>query len=272
MRWKEYGAIVFDFGNTLCPWDEAQYQEVTAATMERLCRYIPGCNLYTVQATYANVHASNSSKCIPLLRENSIPKTLSDTAVELRGTPLIDSEIDDVIDAHTQAFVGVCTLPDGLSEMLTRLSERYRLGLLSNYPISKCIRLSLKALGIDSFFNPTIVSADLGIIKPSVRLFEALISKLSLPANQILFVGDDWIADIIGAHASGMPSVHISSGWKNRNGAESTFGTYLCQALQSPEMSHHAEAKPLVSIGSVFELEGWLKTGADAGDNTVEDS
>jgi HAD superfamily hydrolase (TIGR01509 family) len=191
--------------------------------------------------------------------ENDLAAILGDTAAELMGQPLSKTSLDDLINAHVKAFVNVCVAPDGLKAMLDRLHSKYRLAVVSNYPLSDCIRLSLKQSGIAHCFETTIVSGDLGVMKPSRRIFDKVLSVLNLPPESVLFVGDDWIADIVGAWASGMPCMHINSGSKQKPETSiNTFGIYLKQALDLPELSGWQKAKPLAKLNSVLELEGWL--------------
>lgn len=255
-------AIAFDFGNTLCPWDEEQYQEVTTAGLRHICSLGSGHCIEEAGKVFARIRDEDSERNLPALRENDLAKMLADTAQEVLGRTLAPSELDGLIGVHTEAFVGVCKVFSGVERMLEHLSTKYRLALLSNYPSSSCIRLSLEHLGVAHFFEAaTVVSGDLGVIKPGRRLFQELLSALTLPADQVLFVGDDWVADIVGAHASGLPSVHIESesGTEKQELMDGVFGTFLRRALTMPELSGWENARPLARLNCVVELEEWLE-------------
>ena len=260
MSKQKIQAIAFDFGNTLCPWDEEQYWQVTSATLEHICALSNGHSADSAYEVFSRVRDAESVRTLSRLLENDLVGILSDTAREMLGRPLDRSELDKLIDAHVAAFVGVCKAPAGLVPMLDRLSQKYRLALLSNYPLPKCIRLSLENLGISKYFEFTAVSGDLGIIKPGQQMFREALSALNLPPESVLFVGDDWIADVVGACAAGMPCVHIldSTAIRKARMMEGVFGAYLRKALELPELSCWREAKPVAVLDSVLDLEKWL--------------
>lgn len=251
-------AIAFDFGNTLCAWDEAQYQQVTLSTVEAVCATMPGLDVESACGVFSRIRNEHCARELPRMREVDLTQILAETAKELRGAPLSDAEMHSVIEAHVKAFVGVCRSSPGLHALMERLSRRYRLAVLSNYSMSECIRLSLRELGLDRYLDKVMVSADLGVIKPSRWIFAELLNAMDLPPENVLFVGDDWVADVVGACASGMPCVQIANGGGSQI-LDSAFGVYLRQALESPELSCWAEAKPVAVMKSVLELEPWLE-------------
>lgn len=254
-------AIAFDFGNTLCPWDEEQYWQVTKSTLEHIRN---GYSIDHVFKVFSRIRDKARAKNIPRLVENDLAAILGDTLKELTAQPYSKSDLDDLINNHVKAFVNVCNSPDGLNAMLNSLHNKYRLAVVSNYPIPECIRMSLRRIKIDHYFETTIVSGDLGVMKPSCRIFDKALSALSLPPEKVLFVGDDWIADIIGAWTSGMPCVHIKNGSKQKPETNiNTFGAYLEKALDLPELSGWQEAKPIAVLNSVLELGKWLEEQAE---------
>lgn len=254
-------AIAFDFGNTLCPWDEPQYWDVTRGTIARLCAVSGIDNHDTAMAVFGRLQVAKYAESLPRMREVDLVGSLTETAKTLSGRVLSDDELADVMAAHLAAFVGVCKTPAGLPDLLERLKQRYELAVLSNYSVSDCIREALKAMGIAGHFPTTMVSADLGIIKPSRKLFGELLSRLGLEPSEVLFVGDDWVADIVGACASGLPCVHVENNGAVHGGRtkNNPFSEYLSKALESPELSCWQEAKPLAVMKTVLELEHWLE-------------
>lgn len=97
---------------------------------------------------------------------------------------------------------GVLLYP-GIELLLRDLKADYKLGLLTNGP-SDISWEKIVTLGFDHTFDAIVVAGDIEIYKPDGRVFETLLQKLNLPANQVLFVGDNYTADIVGAHRAGM--------------------------------------------------------------------
>lgn len=254
-------AIAFDFGDTLCRWGQDQYFHITDSAAAKLHEFVSGHDFETVRQTYFTVRDADCAVNLPMMRENDLPDIYRRTLRRLGADPA-EGQMSEVIGAHIAAFVDVSTrVPDGLHAMLDRLSNRYRLAVLSNYPISECIRLSLRQLGLSQIMETILVSGDLGIIKPSKRIFGELLSSLGLSPEHVLYVGDDWTADIVGACSSGMPCVYITNGridgdaWKTNN----VYGVHMRKALESPEFSGWQEARPLAALNSVLELERYLE-------------
>ena len=84
------------------------------------------------------------------------------------------------------------------------------LGLLSNFDHSKGAIHILEKTGILPFLDVSIISEDEGYRKPRSSVFVSLSEKLNLNPSEILFVGDTFEADIIGAKSVGMKSVWLN--------------------------------------------------------------
>ena len=83
------------------------------------------------------------------------------------------------------------------------------MALLSNYPDGDAIRASLDDTGIAPFLEHALVSGDLGLCKPHPDVFRAVLDALALPPEAVLFVGDNWLADVQGARRAGMQVAHF---------------------------------------------------------------
>jgi putative hydrolase of the HAD superfamily len=70
----------------------------------------------------------------------------------------------------------------------------------------------IEALGLGKRTSCLFVSETFGLKKPDPAIFHAAAACLGLPPAALLFVGDNPIADIVGAHTAGMPAA-----WLQRN-------------------------------------------------------
>ena len=77
---------------------------------------------------------------------------------------------------------------------------------LSDFPIG----VKLRALGVEEYFSFMASSEDYGSLKPSTTPFLAMLSAISLSAEQVLYVGDSESKDIAGAKGVGMRAALIS--------------------------------------------------------------
>jgi 2-haloalkanoic acid dehalogenase type II len=90
---------------------------------------------------------------------------------------------------------------------LDGLGARYRLATLSNG------NADLARIGIAHHFEISLHAATLGCAKPDMRAYRALAQALTLRPAEILFVGDEPQADVVGPRTAGMKTA-----WVNRAG------------------------------------------------------
>lgn len=70
-------------------------------------------------------------------------------------------------------------------------------------------------LGLDSYFEFSIYSSEVPYRKPHPSIFQLALARLNLDPAEVLFVGDNLKADVVGAQNVGMPTA-----WLNRNGKD----------------------------------------------------
>jgi FMN hydrolase / 5-amino-6-(5-phospho-D-ribitylamino)uracil phosphatase len=92
---------------------------------------------------------------------------------------------------------------------LSRLRARYRLFAVSNG------NADLHRCGIGDLFEGHVTASAAGAAKPDPRIYAALLAMTGVEPAQVLHVGDDPLADVVGATRAGMQAV-----WLNRDGRE----------------------------------------------------
>lgn len=119
-----------------------------------------------------------------------------------------------------------------VKNVLENLTKRFRLGALSDAQSAWAIP-EMKALGIDGYFSPIVVSGDLGFRKPDKRIFGQAIKGLGIAPQNLLFVGNDMYRDIFGARECGLTTVFFSSnqGRKTYEGVEPDYIIYQFSEL-----------------------------------------
>ena len=98
---------------------------------------------------------------------------------------------------------------DDVRPALSRLHARYRLFAISNG------NADLHRCGIGDLFAGHVTAIAAGAAKPDARIYAALLEMAGVEAAQVLHIGDDPLADVIGATRAGMQAV-----WLNRDGRE----------------------------------------------------
>ena len=93
------------------------------------------------------------------------------------------------------------------------LLERLKAAKKGVYLLSNAQRIftepEMRMLGIYDLFDGILYSSDAGVKKPSLLFFDALFGKFGLDKQTAVMIGNDWAADVGGAHAFGMESMYV---------------------------------------------------------------
>lgn len=93
-----------------------------------------------------------------------------------------------------------------VSETLRRLRDRgIKLGLLSDFPPGK----KIENLGLSGLWDTMLCSEIIGWLKPDPRAFLELARTMELPPEEILYVGNSYSYDVLGARKAGMKAAWI---------------------------------------------------------------
>lgn len=132
-----------------------------------------------------------------------------------------------------------------VDDVLRELSQQYKLAALSDAQSAWALP-EMQAVGIADYFRPIIISGDFGYRKPDSRIFLSAIDGLGVPAENILFVGNDMYRDIYGASRLGMKTVFFSSnqGRKKNSGAEPDYIIYQFAELRQAMAFFEAQRQP----------------------------
>jgi len=88
---------------------------------------------------------------------------------------------------------------------LKDLKGNYLLGLISN--IDSDIEPMLRKLGLLPLLEIIVTSLETGYTKPHPAIFNAAIERAGVAADEVLYIGDQYQIDVIGAAETGMKAV-----------------------------------------------------------------
>lgn len=95
--------------------------------------------------------------------------------------------------------------------VLSKLSEKYKIGIIANQSAGTKNRLS--QFGMLSFIDLCIASYEAGIEKPDKRIFQLALNQADCSANEAVMIGDRLDNDIYPANKLGMKTIHIKQGF-----------------------------------------------------------
>jgi putative hydrolase of the HAD superfamily len=109
---------------------------------------------------------------------------------------------------------GVWELFPDVPPILTELSRLgIRLGVISNF--DRRLYDILAHLGVRDAFEHLVISSEIGVRKPTARIFQEAARRFNVELNEILHVGDERDADFAGARAAGLDALFVDH--KNEN-------------------------------------------------------
>ena len=208
-------AIAFDFGNTLFPLRPRELDRLLDALAEYLAAHVPPFEFAAMRAKYLEIRDRQFTENRATLAENDLRARIAETAAFVAGVEAVDPAlVDEALEVYTEQFVRALEMPPWLPVLLTELSASYALGVLSNYPLALPIFRALDVHGLTPLFKTIVVSADIGFIKPHPSVFDALLAGLALPPEKVVYIGDDWEADIVGASRAGINAIYTRQ-WRD---------------------------------------------------------
>ncbi len=202
---KRYRGFLFDADNTLFDYDRAEIEALT----ETLGEALPGIPLPRALASYHEINAGFWRKFehgnigLEELKAGRFRQLLD--SLGCAGDP-------EAISSRylEQLSVRAYFLPHA-REVVEALSRTSPLGLVTN-GIGLVQRGRLAKSGIADCFRAVVISEELGMAKPDPRFFEAAVKAISIPAAELLCVGDNPGSDIQGARASGIDACWYAPG------------------------------------------------------------
>jgi 2-haloacid dehalogenase len=138
----------------------------------------------------------------------------------------------------------VCSLHESLQEWkpwpdtvraLCELQSRFRLAIVSNVD-DDLFATTKPQLGVE--FDQIITAQQAGAYKPSLKIFELALSRVGVPAQRVLHVGQSLYHDVIPAQSLGLSTV-----WVNRPSPRTGVGAVKA-----------AEGRPDLQVSSLAEL------------------
>ena len=205
--------MLFDFGHTLVDFRRTEealreaYEQIRArieavAYMEvhellDLIERVAGGVDRLVEASYAERR----------MEELDIAELFRESLAGI-GFRLPDDVVEHIIVLDHSAYSNSITVEPEMLEILTSLSGRYLIGLVSNVSLlPHLMRGDLDRLGIGLLHTMSVFSSEVGVRKPDPRIFEEALRRIGAAAPETVFVGDRLYDDVSGAQAVGMRTV-----------------------------------------------------------------
>lgn len=102
------------------------------------------------------------------------------------------------------------TVPEAYANALRQLHRTHRLGIVSDiWSHSERFHQELARVSIRELFEAIVFSSDIGIIKPSSKIFQKALETFGVDVSRVVYIGDSLRRDIAGAKSLGMEAIWI---------------------------------------------------------------
>jgi FMN phosphatase YigB (HAD superfamily) len=216
---KTYKAVIFDLFDTLVDFERTRIPTVTidgreirttaGETYKVLAKQAP----YTSFETYYQA-LSTVSKELLAIRERDhleIPaRRRYEMLCDRLGMPRdVTAEhcIDSMLATHHRYMHDSTVCPPERTQVLEALKARYPLGLLSNFDSAATGLKILTTHGLGAYFRPIHISEAIRYRKPRREAFLHTAEAMGVAPRDVLFIGDTFALDVVGAKGVGMDAV-----------------------------------------------------------------
>lgn len=114
------------------------------------------------------------------------------------------AELAPQVSKHmSEAYKPQVFVPEEVPSVLTQLKEAgYRLGVVSNRetPFQK----ELDEMNLTSYFDFLLAAGEVGSFKPDTKIFHHALGMANAKADEALYIGDNYFADVVGSNQAGL--------------------------------------------------------------------
>ena len=132
--------------------------------------------------------------------------------IALGASPAQAVELAKKVSAHmAEEYKPQSIVPDEVRRALTHLKQAgYFMAVLSNR--EKPYQDTLESHGLSEFFSFALSGGEVNSYKPEPGLFEHALKRAGLTAQQAVYVGDNYFADVVGSRRAGLRPVLFDPG------------------------------------------------------------
>lgn len=216
---KKYSAVFFDLFDTLVMFEPSLLPKVTfngetwnstaQHVFTQMRKSLGGMEFADFYGPFVESHRELLELKQKDLREYPNRKRF-EIFMEKTGLKGDDGLLEKFVRSHMESLSGAMVYSEHHTEILLYLKEKgYRLSVVSNFDHAPTARELLGKFGIADFFEHIVVSDEVGWRKPHRKIFEFALAELGESPSDVIFIGDNPEADIMGPSDCGIDSVWV---------------------------------------------------------------
>ncbi|QSW98586.1 HAD family hydrolase [Haloterrigena alkaliphila] len=185
-------AVYFDLDGTLCTY-AVPFADLFEATVSPY-----GEPTEAAYEAYVDRLLAAIEHCEPDPYREAFDAAAAETTLDARSETLAREYRERELEATV--------VSKATKRIVERVAETCPTGILTN-GAGKHQRAKVERHGLDEAVDEIVVSSDVGAGKPDRRIFDA--ARERLPADEYVFVGDSYEADVVGARDAGYRTVYV---------------------------------------------------------------
>ena len=225
---KSYDTVIFDLFNTVALWypqrmpryarDGEPRPSTLGLLIERLSELVPELSANEFVDAFETANMQLARERDATQREFPSRERFRRCLVQagLADNAQTATVAENLSLLHMSVLREASAVPNSHREFLQHISNHYGIALISNFDHADTANHILKRDDVIHFFDPLIISESHGWRKPARKIFTDTLELLNLQADQVLFVGDSFTDDVVGAANAG-----IDVAWVNAKGQAS---------------------------------------------------
>ncbi len=207
--------VIFDLGSTLI-WFEGEWPEIIQESTEVLARQLERDGYQLDGNSFKEEFIKELQESYHVREQDWEERTTSSLLRNVLARFEHRDVSDEAIERAIFQFYNVSehrwSPMEGVYEVLDELRVKGMcLGIISNAGDEGNVQRLIDNAQLRPYFKPIYISAALGIRKPNPKLFEMVLESWDLPADQVVMVGDNLAADILGAQNAGVHQIWLTT-------------------------------------------------------------
>lgn len=203
---RKYTTLFFDLDHTL--WD---FEKNSAEALGEIFEDLKLSQLGIPSSSqFISNYKIHNHECWEKYRKGEITK--DDLRFVRFELALKDFEISNrelaiqIGDEYVRRSPYKTNLFPGALDALAYLQENYKMFIITN-GFEEIQHIKLSQSGLDKFFKEIITSEKAGFRKPHPKIFELALQTAGVNHQEVVMIGDDLEADIIGAHEMNLHTI-----------------------------------------------------------------
>jgi putative hydrolase of the HAD superfamily len=205
MKLTDVKAVFFDFGDTLVTLSPSKEELFVRAARAIDLELDPEA----VKHAYRVVDFGNKYSSVQVTNREGFYQNYNQQLCEALGVSSYFQRLQPALEAQFRKAKSWVLMEDAQGTLASLNQRGLPLALVANWDSN--LSSLVEQLGIKHFFSAIVPSQAAGVEKPDPAIFQRALDELVLSPNidQILYVGNEYRADVLGARNAGLVPVLI---------------------------------------------------------------